>query len=152
MFLFSDNFEIANYADDCTPYEFNGSLEEVINKLEQDFPCLIQWYQNNYLKPNADKWHLLLSQKRDDISITIGNECICNSENEKLLGVFFDNELNFKTHVNKLCKKAGQKLHALARISNFMSLNKRKVMMNAFISSQFSYCPLIWMCHSRSLN
>ena len=25
-------------------------------------------------------------------------------------------------------------------------------MMNAFISSQFSYCPLIWMCHSRSLN
>ena len=24
--------------------------------------------------------------------------------------------------------------------------------MNAFISSQFSYCPLIWMCHSRSLN
>ena len=24
--------------------------------------------------------------------------------------------------------------------------------MNAFISSQFSYCPLIWVCHSRSLN
>ena len=93
-----------------------------------------------------------MSQNRDDISITIGNECISNSKNEKLLGVFFDNELNFKTHVTKLCKKAGQKLHALARISNFMSINKRKLMMNAFISSQFSYCPLIWMCHSRSLN
>ena len=152
MFLFSNNFEIANYADDCTPYEFSGSLDEVINKLEQDSLCLIQWYQNNYLKPNADKWHLLLSKNRDDISITIGNECIYNSENEKLLGIFFDNKLNFKTHVNKLCKKAGQKLHALARISNFMSLNKRKLIMNAFISSQFSYCPLIWMCHSRSLN
>ena len=24
--------------------------------------------------------------------------------------------------------------------------------MNAFILSQFIYCPLIWMCHSRSLN
>ena len=24
--------------------------------------------------------------------------------------------------------------------------------MNAFITSQFSYCPLIWMCHNRSLN
>ena len=24
--------------------------------------------------------------------------------------------------------------------------------MNAFITSQFSYCPLIWMMHSRSLN
>ena len=24
--------------------------------------------------------------------------------------------------------------------------------MNAFMMSQFSYCPLIWMCHNRSLN
>ena len=93
-----------------------------------------------------------MSENRADITINIGNECIHNSENEKLLGVYFDNELNFKTHVTKLCKKAGQKLHALARLSNFMNLNKRKMLMNAFISSQSSYCPLIWMCHSRSLN
>ena len=24
--------------------------------------------------------------------------------------------------------------------------------MNAFFDSQFSYCPLVWMCHSRSMN
>ena len=24
--------------------------------------------------------------------------------------------------------------------------------MKAFIISQFSYCPLVWMCHSRTLN
>ena len=24
--------------------------------------------------------------------------------------------------------------------------------MNAFFNSQFSYCPLIWMCHSRIIN
>ena len=24
--------------------------------------------------------------------------------------------------------------------------------MNAFITSQFSYCPLVWMFHSRTLN
>ena len=145
MFLFSENFDIANYADDCTPYEFSGSLQEVINKLEQDALYLIEWYQSNFLKPNSDKWHLLLSENRDDITINIGNESIHNSENEKLLGLYFDNELNFKTHVTKLCKKAGQKLHALVRISNFMNLIKRKMLMNAFISSQFSYCPLMWM-------
>ena len=150
LFLFSENFDIAIYADDCTPYEFSGSLREVINKLEQDALCLIEWYQSNYLKPNSDKWHLLLSENRDDITINIGNECIHNSENEKLLGVYFDNELNFKTHVTKLCKKAGQKLNALARLSNFMNLNRRKMLMNAFISSQFSYCPLIWMSQQKS--
>ena len=84
--------------------------------------------------------------------MNIGNEIISNSGNEKLLGVTFDNKLCFDAHVTKLCQKAGQKLHALARISNFMSLEKRKLLMNSFITSQFSYCPLIWMCHSRKLN
>ena len=63
-----------------------------------------------------------------------------------------DNKLTFESHVTKICNRASQKLHALARISNIMSLEKRKVIMNAFITSQFGYCPLIWMCHSRKLN
>ena len=29
---------------------------------------------------------------------------------------------------------------------------KRRVLMNAFITSQFSCCPLVWMFHSRTLN
>ena len=33
-----------------------------------------------------------------------------------------------------------------------MSLDKRKMLLRAFIESQFSYCLLIWMFHSRSLN
>ena len=49
-------------------------------------------------------------------------------------------------------KKAGQKLHALARVSNYMSFNQKILIFNAFISSQFNYSPLIWLCHSRSLN
>ena len=28
----------------------------------------------------------------------------------------------------------------------------KRVMMNAFIVSQFSYCPLVWMFHDRSVN
>ena len=33
-----------------------------------------------------------------------------------------------------------------------MSLEKRRTLMKAFIESQFNYCPLIWMLHSRALN
>ena len=33
-----------------------------------------------------------------------------------------------------------------------MSCKQRLIIMNAFIYSQFCYCPLIWMCHSRSNN
>ena len=58
----------------------------------------------------------------------------------------------FQTSVFKevLSKKASRKISALARVTPFMGLSKRKLLMNAFFTSQFSYCPLIWMCRSRS--
>ena len=52
----------------------------------------------------------------------------------------------------QVCKKTSQKLHALARIVNYMDLSKRKVLIKAFIISLSSYCSLIWMLHSRTLN
>ena len=152
LFLFSQNFSVANYADDCSPYEFSGSIDEVILKLQHDSLRLIEWYESNYLKPNPDKWHLLLSDKDDNYSINIGNDLISNSTDEKILGIYFDNKLNFNTHLMKLCKKASKKLHAFARVSNPMSIKQRKIIMNAFIHSQFSYCPLVWMCHSRTVH
>ena len=33
-----------------------------------------------------------------------------------------------------------------------MNIEKKRIVMKAFIESQFGYCPLIWMFHSRSLN
>ena len=63
-----------------------------------------------------------------------------------------DQELKFDEHVNYLCKKAGQKPNALARIAHFMNINEKRSIMKPFIESQFGYCPLIWMFNSRGLN
>ena len=60
LFLFSRDFYIANYADDCSPFEFSGTTVDVLQKLEEDSIILIQWYTSNYLKPNPDKWHFLV--------------------------------------------------------------------------------------------
>ena len=64
----------------------------------------------------------------------------------------FDNRLTFDKHVNDICKTAGQKLNALSRVTPYMELSKRRVLVSAFFMSQFNYCPLVWMCHSRTCN
>ena len=51
-----------------------------------------------------------------------------------------------------MCVKKISKLHALARVSNFMNKDKLRLLMKALIKSQFSYCHLVWMFHSRTLN
>ena len=75
------------------------------------------------------------------------NYNIKSSKCEKLLGSKIDNKLNFNTHVDEICKKAGQNLNALSRVTPYMDLSKRRIL-NAFFISQFSCCPLVWMFHS----
>ena len=50
------------------------------------------------------------------------------------------------------CNKVGKKINVLSALVNYMSLDKHGMVMTAFIESQFNYCPLIWMFHSRTLN
>ena len=143
---------ITNYADDTTPYAIDTKVDDLINTLESNTSILIKWFHDNYLKMNIDKCHLLITNHDDDVSAVIENEIIVGKKSVKLLGITIDNKLNFRDHVSNLCKKASLKLHALARISSSMSPTKLRLVMKAFIESQFSYCPLIWMFHSRELN
>ena len=82
----------------------------------------------------------------------IDNEGIKNSNNKKLLGINLNNRLGFNTHVANICNRVSKKLYALARISQYMNIHKRKMTMKAFIASEFGYCPLVLMFHSRKLN
>ena len=151
LFFIIKDIDIASYADDTTPFIVENNIEDVIISLEQASVDLFNWFKNNHLKSNADKCHILISTNKP-VSVNIGNYTIEKSACEKLLGVKIDANLNFGDHISDLCKKASRKIHALARVNPFMTLEKRKLIMNAFFTSQFSYCPLIWMCHSRNNN
>ena len=61
--------------------------------MEKDAILLNEWYGNNYLKPNPDKWDLLLSNIGNEHCVKIGQIFISNSANENILGVFFDNNV-----------------------------------------------------------
>ena len=70
-----------------------------------------------------------------------------------MVPITVDKGLKFDKHVENICNKASAKVTALSRLIKIVSREKKKILMNAFIVSQFSYCPLIWMfCHSRRLN
>ena len=112
---------------------------------------LTLWFRNNCMKVNPDKFHLLLSDKKSH-QVDICNKKLSSTCSEKFLGIKIDNKLTFEEHVEVLCKKAIQKVSAVARISSLMRFEQRKRVVSFFITSHFSYCPLVSMFHNRRLN
>ena len=104
------------------------------------------------MKGSNDKCHLILSSSEEDAAIQIEQSRIKCLKVKKPIGIHIDYKLEFNTHVDTICKKAHRKLTALSLITNYMELPKRRILMNAFLKSQFNYCPIIWMFYSRSLN
>ena len=154
LFMFLEETKVCNYADDTTIYACGPKIETVIAHLEHDALKITEWFPNNFMKLNEDKCHLMVFGTRggNEITIKIGGACVKESTEENLLGITFDQSLSFKEHVKTLCRKAGQKLHALARVSCYMDTEKLQLLMRAFVLSYFSYCPLVWMFYDRTIN
>ena len=98
--------------------------------------------------------HAIFSRRQVDGIIRHLNETseVNNSKEEKLLGILIDANLSFEKHISNICQKAGIKLFALSRMSAYLGTDKLRLLMRAFVTSQFQYCPLVWMFHSRKMN
>ena len=99
---------------------------------------ICEWLHHNGFKVN----HFLLSPFVDR-PIKIMGSTIKASKEEVLLGVRIDSDLTFKEYVTSICSKANQKFHALTRVIKFMSLQKCRILMKSFITSQFNYCSIV---------
>ena len=103
------------------------------------------------MKATSDKSHIRLSCSEPSTALIDGSSIESNTK-EILLGITVDRDLKFDEHVNNLCKKTCQKLSALVRLAPLMNFDKKRMIMKAFIESQFGFCPLVWMFHSRRFN
>ena len=145
--FFSDRkAELCNYADDNTLFALANALAEVIQKLDIEIQDILNWFKINGLVANPGKFQVMFLGHFQPIStFRIGNISVKVKNQVKLLGIIIDDKLRFNSHVDSKCQNAANKISALRRIRPFISLKTAKTLCNAYIFSNFNYCPLIWM-------
>ena len=91
----------------------------------------------------------MLLEKRNESNqsfLKTNNKAIKTTNCVKLLGINIDSKLNFDSHITDLCKKASMQLNALNRFRAYIGNKEMEILINSFIYSNFSYCPL--MCEN----
>ena len=133
---------IYNFAEDTTPYVCDSKLKTVLEALKHNSELAIAWFETNYMKPNTDQCHLLISVKKNEqMWAKLYRDIVWESNNVKLLGIPLHNNLKFDKHVSNICSKANRKLSTLTRVAKFLPFKKRRILFKTFIESQFKYCP-----------
>ena len=147
IFYFVTNCDLYNYADDNTLSYASSNIIEIKQVLETNSSILVEWFSNNQMQANPDKFQAICIGKKTNNANLIFNiegteikpeECV------KLLGVTIDYQLKFKEHISNVCRRASQQLNVLKRIGRFLKRLGRLTVYHTFIMSNFNYCPLTW--------
>ena len=101
-FFIIEDTDIASYSGDKTPYVIADNIDGVIKSLEKPSEITFKWFNDNLVKINTEKCHLLVSTK-NTVKIKTGNFGITNGKSKKLIGV--------DDRISELCEKASRKMH-----------------------------------------
>jgi exonuclease III len=155
IFYFVSHCQLLNYADDNTVVYSNVNLDDLVNALSFDSNIAVRWFTDNGMQANPEKFQTIISHRnvRNYKPVHVGNAMLEPSNEVTLLGVTFDIDLCFDSHVSHLCKKASRSLNVLKRFSKVLSTANKTNIFHTFITSQFNYCPIVWhFCMKRKSN
>ena len=119
LFLFICFSTLSNYADDNNLLAIGSDIQLINKMLLSDFRTVNNWFYENFMILNPGKCHFMPIGKdtHDQDIFYYDNLTLKSNDEEEILGVTIARKLTFHQHVKKMCRKAGQKLSALLRLS-----------------------------------
>ena len=150
----SKQSDLCNFVDDNTLFSYGNSFEFAASSLEEHISKSMYWFKTNQMVVNTLIFQVILFGLNSDenIVLEVGGCSIDVANSFTLLEVTSDSKLTFNQHVLKICQKANSKISAFSRISKFLNQQQSLIFYNPFITSQFNYCPLIWIFCGKAAN
>ncbi|KAF7656762.1 hypothetical protein LDENG_00036470, partial [Lucifuga dentata] len=133
-----------SYADDTQLYvALSPDDNEPIDSL---FNCILDnnsWMSHNFLQLNQDKTEVLIigsRTQREKLATKLNTLGLKPSQHARNLGVIFDSELNFKSHVQGIAKSAFYHLKNISQVRSFLSLSNTERLVYAFLTTVMLSC------------
>ena len=135
------------FADDTTLYISHRNQNYMKFCLTTDLEAIEDWFRANKLTLNLDKTVLMYfgngRNKPLDI-IEVGNIKLKVATSTKFLGLWIDNKLKWREHVQKLIIKLQAKKALLQRSKYLLSVHAKRILYFTQIQSNLTYGLLIW--------
>ncbi len=134
------------YVDDTRLYISSRPGE--IHRIEKLIECIVDiknWMMNNFLLLNSEKTEVLIIGPKNYTSnnlehcLTLDGCSLDSSSSVRNLGVLFDSNLSFDSHVSSICKTAFFNLKNISKLRPMLSMSNAEMIINVFMTSRLDY-------------
>ncbi len=114
---------------------------------------------SHFLLLNSEKTEMLIIRPKTSACnnlehcLTLDGCSVNSSSSVRNLGVIFDNNLSFDSHVSSICKTAFYHLKNISKLRRMLSMSNAEMLIHVFMTSRLDYCnALLGGCSARLIN
>ena len=141
--------EFILFADDTSIFFEHNDLDVLTSHLNVQLNNVSTWLKANKLSINVKKTKLMIFRPRQKTvpitrQIVLDNNALEQVDNTKFLGVYIDQHLEWKTHVNFIAAKISKSVGLLYKAKYYLPSKSLLTLYYALIYPYLTYCNLIW--------
>ena len=137
------SFKTCLFADDTNFTVSSKNINELQVIAQKELNLVNKWIKSNKLTINlSTSEYILVSNKNtntSDFILTIDDNILQKKRNVKYLGVYLDNNLTWKPHIEYLCTKLSAASYLLIKLRHYVDLKTLIAVYNSIVYSYIQY-------------
>ena len=136
------------FADDTNIFITGKCIDEMCTKMNDELDKIQSWLNCNKLSLNVFKTHYMIFTPRnkciDGTDLRINDTSIQRVYVTKFLGVLIDSKLNWKNHIDYICKKIAKCIGILLKARKKLHRSSLISLYYSFAYPYLIYCNHVW--------
>lgn len=136
------------FADDSTVTIKCNNNDQYIDDINNTFNNIVEWLTKNNLKINLKKTIVVNFRQRlnnhQNSNVHYQNNKLLNAKNTRFLGLVVDEQLNWKAHIDELCKKLSSSSYALFKLARVVNDSALLTAYHGMAASLLRYGIVFW--------
>ena len=117
--------------------------------LNEELIKIDSWMRSNKLSVNNKKTNYVVfksAQKKasSDLPLSFNSQILKEKNYVKFLGVYIDNSLTWKSHINHVCKNMSKSIGVIFRSRFFLTEKNSALSLLYFSLSLYIFCSTVW--------
>ena len=144
----ASNFFVKRFADDTFQGLSGTNMNELNRRANAKLKNIYKWLGANRLSLNIAKSKFMIIRNRRisdrNFKLKINRTALEKCSSYKYLGLFFDKNLDSKTHVNYICKKLSKKCGIISKSRHCIDIDTLKTVYYSLGYSYLRYGNVVW--------